>query len=86
MDYILNCTYVVYHLCTFMDLCYNKPMSKNDTLKVKQPNYHSNKVTGGDKQKVMRGRRKKHVKLSDMETARTNKWDNAVDRWLEKHE
>ena len=48
--------------------------------KVKQPNYHSNKVTGGEKQKVMRGRRKKQLKLSDMETYKTNKWDYAVDK------
>ena len=28
MVYHINCTYLVYHLCTFMDLCYNKPMSR----------------------------------------------------------
>ena len=28
MVYILNCTYLVLRLCTFMDLCYNKPMSR----------------------------------------------------------
>jgi len=48
--------------------------------------HHTNKVTGGEKQKVMRGRRKRHLKLSDMETPRINKWDLAVDKWIEKHE
>jgi len=28
MVYHLNCTYLVFNLCTFMDLCYNKPMSR----------------------------------------------------------
>ena len=28
MVYHINYTYLVYHLCTFMDLCYNKPMSR----------------------------------------------------------
>ena len=43
-------------------------------------------MTGGEKQKVMRGRKKKHLKLSDMETPRTNKWDSAVDKWIEEAE
>lgn len=61
---------------------YNRCMSK----KIKTiSTYHSNGVTGGEKQKVMRGRNKK-LKLSDMETYKTNKWDTAVDKWLEKHE
>ena len=52
----------------------------------KYTTYHTNKVTGGEKQKVMRGRKKKHLKLSDMETPRTNKWDSAVDKWIEEAE
>ena len=45
-----------------------------------------NKVTGGLKQKVMRGRKKKEVKLTDMESYKTNKWDNAVDKWITEQE
>ena len=52
----------------------------------KYKKHHTNIVTGGEKQKVMRGRRKRQLKLSDMETYRTNKWDLAVDKWIEKHE
>ncbi len=61
-------------------------MGQNETIMSKYEKHHTNIVTGGEKQKVMRGRRKRHLKLSDMETPRINKWDLAVDKWLEKHE
>ena len=35
MVYISNHTFMVFSLCTFMDLCYNKPMSRiEDAIKL----------------------------------------------------
>jgi hypothetical protein len=48
--------------------------------------YHTNKITGGEKQKVMRGTKRKKRKLSDMETYSTNKWDSMVDKWIQENE